>query len=119
VKAFTVGMALSLYSGQPVNETTGNDDNHDGIINDRPIGVRRNSIRGPGLINLDLNAAHDFKLAKSRKEPLTLTVALNSFNVLNHKNDVTYVGVITSPFFGRGVQAQPPRRMQLNVELKF
>ena len=119
VKAFTVGMALSLYSGQPVNETTGNDDNHDGIINDRPIGVLRNSIRGPGLINLDLNAAHDFKLAKSRKEPLTLTVALNSFNVLNHKNDLTYVGVVTSPFFGRGVQAQPPRRMQLNVEFKF
>jgi hypothetical protein len=119
VKTFTVGMALSLYSGQPVNVTTGNDDNHDGIINDRPVGMPRNTLRGPGLINLDLNAAHDFKLAKSRKEPFTLTVALNSFNVLNHKNDVTYLGVIPSPFFGRGVQAQPPRRMQLNVEFKF
>ena len=77
------------------------------------------SLHGPGLINLDLNAAHDFVVAKSRKEPMTLTVSLNSFNVLNHKNDLTYVGVITSPFFGRGVQAQPPRRMQLNAEFKF
>lgn len=119
VKTFTVGMALSLYSGLPVNETTGNDDNRDGITNDRPPGVPRNTIHGPGLVNLDLNAAHDFVFAKSRKEPLTLTMALNSFNVLNHRNDVTYVGVITSPFFGRGVQAKPPRRMQLNLEFKF
>jgi hypothetical protein len=119
MKALTVGMALSLYSGKPVNETTGNDDNHDGVVNDRPVGVPRNSLLGPSFINLDLNAAHDFVFAKSRKEPMTLTVALNSFNVLNHKNDLTYVGVITSPFFGRGVQAQPARRMQLNLDFKF
>jgi Carboxypeptidase regulatory-like domain len=119
LKALTLGMALSLYSGKPVNETTGNDDNHDGVVNDRPPGVLRNSLYGPSFTNLDLNAAHDFVFAKSRKEPMTLTVALNSFNVLNHKNDLTYVGVITSPFFGRGVQAQPARRMQLNLEFKF
>ena len=119
LKALTLGIALSLYSGKPVNETTGNDNNHDGVINDRPPGIPRNSIDGPSFINLDLNAAHDFVFAKSRKEPMTLTVALNSFNVLNHKNDITYVGVITSPFFGRGVQAQPARRMQLNLEFKF
>jgi hypothetical protein len=119
LKALTLGMALSLYSGKPVNETTGNDDNHDGVVNDRPPGVPRNGLSGPSFINLDLNAAHDFVLAKSRKEPMTLTVALNSFNVLNHKNDLTYVGVITSPFFGRGVQAQAARRIQLNLEFKF
>ena len=27
---FTLGVALSLYSGRPVNITTGGDDNHDG-----------------------------------------------------------------------------------------
>jgi hypothetical protein len=119
MKALTVGVALSLYSGKPVNETTGSDNNHDGVINDRPAGVPRNTLYGPSYINLDLNAADDFVFAKSRKEPLTLTAALNSFNVLNHKNDLTYVGVITSPFFGRGVQAWPARRMQLNLEFKF
>jgi len=119
VKTFTFGMALSLYSGKPVNVTTGTDDNHDGVINDRPLGVPRNTLYGPSFINLDLNGAHDFVFAKSKKEPLTLTVALNAFNVLNHKNDLTYVGVITSPFFGRGVQAQPARRLQLNLEFKF
>ena len=32
---FTVGTALSLYSGKPVTITTGSDNNHDGIANAR------------------------------------------------------------------------------------
>ncbi|MCU1297591.1 MAG: hypothetical protein JWO91_1869, partial [Acidobacteriaceae bacterium] len=118
-KYFTFGVALSVYSGKPVNVTTGSDNNHDGIVNDRPVGFPRNSMPGPGLIGLDLNIGHDFAFSKSAKEPKTLTVALNSFNVLNHENDVTYIGVITSPFFGHAVAAQPPRRMQLDVQFKF
>jgi hypothetical protein len=118
-KYFTFGVALSLYSGKPVNVTTGSDDNHDGITNDRPAGMPRNSMRGPGLIGLDLNLAHDFVVSKSSKEPKTFTVVLNSFNVLNHENDQTYVGVITSPFFGHAIAAQPPRRMQLDLQFKF
>jgi hypothetical protein len=116
---FTLGAALSLYSGKPVNITTGGDNNHDGINNDRPVGVPRNLLHGPGLINLDLSVSHDFVLFKSRKEAPKLSVSLSSFNILNHENDVTYVGVITSPFFGRPVLAQPPRRMQLGVRYKF
>jgi hypothetical protein len=116
---FTLGMALSVYSGLPVNVTTGSDNNGDGVVNDRPSGVPRNSLHGPGLINLDLNVSHDFALSKSPEHPKTLSVSLNSFNVLNHVNDMTYIGVITSPFFGRAVAAQPPRRMQINLQFKF
>ncbi len=116
---FTIGAALSVYSGRPVTITTGSDNNRDGIVNDRPVGVGRNSMAGPGLIGLDLNVSHDFVLSKSRKEAPRLAVSLNSFNLLNHENDVTYIGVITSPFFGRAVAALPPRRMQLNLQLKF
>jgi hypothetical protein len=53
------------------------------------------------------------------KEGPLATVAVNSFNVLNYTNDVTYIGVVTSPFFGQAVAAQPPRRMQLDLEFKF
>jgi hypothetical protein len=118
-KLFEVGAALSLYSGKPVNVTTGSDDNHDGVVNDRPSGLTRNILHGPGLINLDLNLSHDFLLSKKRKEARTLTASLNSFNVLNHQNDVTFIGVVKSPFFGQAVAALPPRRMQLNLEFKF
>jgi hypothetical protein len=86
---------------------------------DRPAGVPRNSLRGPGYINLDLNLAHTVMLTKEGKGGPTLTLAVNSFNVLNHENDVTYVGVISSPFYGKPVAAQPPRRMQLGLEFKF
>ena len=116
---FTFGAALSLYSGKPVTITTGADNNHDGIINDRPPGVARNTMPGPGLINLDLNLSHDFALSKKKKESKVLAVTLNSFNVLNHPNYVTYVGTITSPLFGLPVAAQPPRRMQLDLQFKF
>jgi len=116
---FVLGVGLSAYSGLPVNVITGSDNNGDGVVNDRPLNVTRNSMHGPGLINLDLNVSHDFALSKSREHAKTLSVSLNSFNVLNHVNDVTYIGVITSPFFGRGVAAQPARRIQMNLQYKF
>jgi hypothetical protein len=60
-----------------------------------------------------------FLLTKAAKEGPSATLAINSFNVLNHENDVTYVGVVSSPFFGQPIAAQPPRRMQLDLEFKF
>jgi len=118
-RLFIFGVALSLYSGKPVNITTGSDDNQDGVVNDRPAGVGRNTLPGPGLIDLDLSVAHDFVFSKSPEHGKKLTVSLNSFNVLNHPNYVTYVGVVTSPNFGRAVQAQPPRRFQVDAQFKF
>lgn len=116
---FVFGVALSLYSGKPVDVTTGTDDNHDGVINDRPAGTGRNTLLGPGLINLDVSVAHDFLLSKSPEHTRKLALSLNSFNVLNRVNYVTYVGVITSPHFGSAVSAQPPRRFQFDAQFKF
>ena len=118
-KWFNFGTALSAYSGKPVNVTTGNDEYNNGLSSARPPGVPRNSMHGPSYLNLDLNLAHDFVLTKAGKEGPTATIGINSFNVLNHTNDVTYIGVIGSPFFGQAVAAQPARRMQLDLEFKF
>jgi hypothetical protein len=73
---------------------------------------------GPGTIELDLNLSHDFPLSKN-KEAKVISVSLNAFNVLNHPNYVTYIGVQSSSRFGQPVAAQPPRRMQLDVQFKF
>ena len=116
---FTLGFGLAIYSGLPVNITTGSDNNHDGVVNDRPANVPRNALHGPGLVDLDLNLSRDFVLSKAPEHAKTLTASLNAFNVLNHVNDTTFIGVITSPFFGRAVAAQPPRRLQLNLQFKF
>jgi hypothetical protein len=132
---FSVGVALQAYSGKPVNVISGFDTNGDGITNDRPTlpdgqFAPRNSLHGPGLLNLDLNIEHDFHFSsKEKKGGPTLTVALNAFNILNHVNDVAYIGVTGSPTvilgpqpnpqFGKAAAALPARRMQLNLEFKF
>jgi hypothetical protein len=54
-----------------------------------------------------------------------LTASLNFFNVLNHPNYLTFIGVIgpdggpRNPNFGLPAAANPPRRVQLNLEFKF
>ncbi len=116
---FAFGTAVSAYSGPPVNITTGNDANNDGMALDRPAGVARNSLHGPGYLDLDLNLAHDFMLTRDRKKGPVGNLSIDAFNVINHQNDLTYVGVLSSPFFDRPIAAQPARRMQLNLELKF
>ena len=118
-KWFDFGTALSLYSGKAVNVTTGSDENRDSLPLDRPTGFPRNSLHGPGYISLDLNLSHTVMLTRARSDGPTATLAINSFNVLNHENDVTYVGVISSRFFGHSVSAQPARRMQLDLQFKF
>jgi hypothetical protein len=124
---FSLGIALQAYSGKPVNVITGADANGDGIFNDRPYDglSARNTMHGPGLLNLDVNLEHDFRFSKEKKNGPKLTVALNVFNVLNHPNFTTYNGVIgpdpTNPIpsFGTPSSAQPARRFQINLEFKF
>ena len=124
---FSLGVALQAYSGKPVNVTTGLDSNGDGVFNDRPNGglAPRNSLHGPGLLNLDVNVAHDFHFKKEKKDGPVLTAAVNVFNILNHPNYVTFIGVIgpdggpQNPNFGLPASAYPGRRFQLNLECKF
>ena len=124
---FSLGVALQVYTGKPVNVITGADANGDGIFNDRPDGglAPRNSLHGPGYLNLDVNLGHDFHLSKEKKNGLTLTTALNIFNILNHPNFLSFNGVIGEepsrpiPSFGTPSAAESGRRLQLNLEVKF
>ena len=127
---FSFGVALQAYSGKPVNVITGEDTNGDGVFNDRPNNglAPRNSLHGPGLLNLDMNVQHDFKFQKERKDGRVLTASLNVFNILNHPNYLTYNGVIgpdggpINPDFKNGrnpTTALPGRRFQVNLEFKF
>jgi acyl-CoA thioesterase FadM len=44
---------------------------------------------------------------------------VDAFNVVNHVNYVSYVGDLSSPFFGKPIAAQPPRRLQVSFRFKF
>jgi hypothetical protein len=116
---FSLGVALAVNSGMPYSITTGRDDNHDGLANDRPPGVPRNSLQGPGYLGLDGRASRDFFLGANKEKGAVLTPAVDAFNVLNRVNFTGYVGNLSSPFFGKPVAANPSRRLQLSVRLRF
>ena len=120
-EGFSLGAALQAYSGRPVNVITGFDGNGDGVTNDRPDGgfAPRNSLHGPGLLNIDFNAERDFNFSKDKKAGPKLTVGLNAFNVFNHVNHTSFIGVLGSPQFGKPFAANAPRRLQLNLTFKF
>lgn len=117
---FKLGVAVSLYSGQPYTMTTGRDDNHDGLANDRPAGVARNSLQGPAYADTDVHWSRDFYFVRAKKEkgPMA-TLGMDAFNLLNHPNYAGYVGVLSSPFFGKPVAAFPTRRLQASVRFRF
>src|SRR5262245_61792376 len=54
-------------SGSPYTITTGRDNNGDQATNDRPAGYARNSERGPGRYNVDLNFTKQWSLTKSEQ----------------------------------------------------
>jgi len=112
------GIGLFANTGAPYTETTGRDNYNTGYANARPPGVRRNSLQGPGFAELDLRWFHDFLFSK-RKEGPHLTTSLDAFNVTNRVNYSTYVGNLSSPFFGQAVSARPPRRLQLALRFEF
>ena len=117
-KYLDFGIGLYVSSGLPYTETTGLDSYHTGYANARPPGVPRNSLQGTGSAELDLRWSHDF-LLKHKKEGPQFTLALDAFNATNHVNYGSYVGDLSSPFFGQPVSAKPPRRLQLSGRFQF
>jgi hypothetical protein len=121
---FNLGITVALASGRPYSLTTGRDDNHDTIANDRPAGVRRNSLQGLGAATVDLRWSKEFffkaaKKGKKQDEGPAVTIGVSAFNVLNRVNYTGYVGNQSSKFFGLPVAARPARRVQLNFSFSF
>jgi carboxypeptidase family protein len=117
---FKMGVVLAVYSGRPYSITTGYDAFNDGAANARPPGVPRNSLEGPGYVDLDLRWSRDFWSNHAKREGGPMArVGVDVFNVLNRVNYSSYVGTLTSPFFGRAVSAEAPRRMQLSLRFQL
>ena len=119
-KLFNLGVVFSARSGRPYSLITGRDDNRDSFATDRPLGVWRNSLEGPGSDTLDLRWSKEFFLQRGMKrEGPSTSISLDAFNVLNRVNLGKAVGNLSSPFFGLPVSAGPARRMQISFSFKF
>ena len=123
---FRMGTVLTISSGAPFNITTGFDDNGDGIVNDRPPGVTRNTGQGPGFAALDLRLSKLFSVwtpFPKKSEPgrlhKNLHFNLDLFNVFNRSNLTNVIGTKSSPLFGQPNAALPPRTLQFSMKYIF
>jgi len=113
---------MFLSSGQPLNVTTGRDDNGDTVFNDRPAGFERNSERTAGFAQFDLGLVRRFQAGG-----VSIEARAEVFNVLDRTN--------FSGFFNWGAsgvrpdeqgtlafqptQAGPARQVQFTARVRF
>ena len=109
-----LGTSGSLLSSPPFNIITGNDDNGDTYISDRPAGEERNSGRGATLWTVNLRLAKAITIG-----PTNLNLIVEAFNVFNHVNPTNYIGNMQSASFGRPTSAATgpfgPRQIQFGI----
>jgi outer membrane receptor protein involved in Fe transport len=116
----TLGVSVTLYSGMPYTETTGDDNFHTGLSNARPAGVVRNTLQAGGTADLDLLWDHEFRLTQAKGDKAkVLTTGASAFNVLNHTNYTSYIGSLSSSLFGQPTSALPGRQMQFSLGYRF
>jgi hypothetical protein len=139
------GTIVGMNTGIPYNITTGFDNNRDTVPNDRPLGIARNTGAGPGYASVDFHFSKRITIAKNESKDSGarpagrhasgrlsnpsegrpeshrpwLEVGIDAFNVFNRVNFKNFVGVQTSPFFGRANAANPARQLQFSMKFHF
>jgi hypothetical protein len=136
-------------SGLPYTITTGRDDNGDGVSNDRPAGVGRNTGRGEWRWDLHARISRGFGFGGERTDapgggptisrrtgdgegggPVMMMVErsndrfrvdfyVQGYNLLNRTNYLNFSGNQQSPFFGLPSSAGPARRVEVGMQFGF
>jgi Carboxypeptidase regulatory-like domain/TonB dependent receptor len=143
IRNLAVNLSASIYQGTPYNITTGLDDNGDQILNDRPVGVGRNSVRQASQQTWTARVSYTFSFGKTPASTpggigitmnggtiSTTTVAAppNRFrmqvygyitNLTNHANLTGYSGVMTSLFFLQPTAVSNPRKVDFGISFFF
>jgi hypothetical protein len=123
LRNLTTVLTWLANSGQVYNETTGFDENGDGILNDRRPGVGLRSLRGDGQFQMNARLSYAFVLggpaAPGTQSRYRLNVFTNINNLTNHRNYAGYSGVITSPFYKTPTVVNNPRRVDVGMNLTF
>ncbi|HTW80928.1 MAG TPA: TonB-dependent receptor [Terracidiphilus sp.] len=117
-----LNLAAGIFdnTGTPWTILTGTDPFGDGLFNERPDGVGRNSETGPGYVDLDLRWGHDFAITPNKAdEAPRLGFSASAYNVMNHVNGQGIDTVETSSSFGDITSVAPPRRIQLAMRFEF
>jgi hypothetical protein len=123
LRNLTTVLTFLANAGQVFTETTGFDDNGDGIVNDRHPGVGLRSLRGDAQFTMNARLAYTLIGPGAAGAPGGSTRRVNLFtnitNVTNHRNYGGYSGVITSEFYRRPTFVQNPRRAEVGLNFAF
>jgi hypothetical protein len=119
-RGFQLSYIFSYGSSLPFNIVTGADRNFDTNVNDRPVGMGRNSGKGFNYASLDLRLSRRFHL----NEKLQLETIVEGFNILNRANlqlpnNTFGTGASALPSFGQPTAAADPRQIQFGLRLSF
>jgi hypothetical protein len=120
IEGFQLSYIFTYASALPFNIVTGADRNFDTNINDRPLGVGRNTGRGFDFAALDLRLSRKFRFT----ERAHLEAIVEGFNVLNRANlqlpnNTFGTGHVPLATFNRPTAASDARQIQLGLRLSF
>jgi hypothetical protein len=120
VRGVQFGYVVSYATGVPFNPLTGNDRNNDTTVNDRPVGMDRNSARQPATSSFDLRVSRSFAV-RGRQKIEAMAEAFNVFNHVNvlNVNNTFGPGMTPNATYGQPTVAGDPRQVQLGVRWSF
>ena len=120
-----LGIILQANSGLPFNIRSNQDLNKDGVNNDRPVGIERNSGRLGRVVNLDLRYSRFIPFGGTMRGELFFE-AKNLFNTenvagVNRVVTTDALGNLASPLPSTfpGNSGYDQRQMQLGVKFSF
>lgn len=127
IRNLNIGFVVNARSGQVYSETTGLDDNHDGILNDRRPGVGLNSLRGDRFVTANFRLGYTINMGgippaagQGVATPrYRVNLNLNVNNLFNRHNYSGYSGVMTSSNYMKPTAVQNPRSMSLGMNIGF
>jgi hypothetical protein len=126
LRNLNVNLSWNANAGNSYTVTTGLDDNVDGILNDRPFGVGRRSLRQPRQSTLNLRAAYTITRAAAGPtvpgvQPRRYRVGLSAsiVNLTNRRNYGGHSGNMQSPNFMVPTMVTNPRRVDFSVNVGF
>jgi hypothetical protein len=142
IRNFLVGFNVSTSTAPPYTLLSGRDDNGDGIFNDRPAGVGRNTLRASAQTTVNMQLGYVFTFGRTAALPpgigvfgggnaaqvrtfdqgtarYRLQLFVQAQNLTNERNYLGYSGTLTSPFFGKPTAVSGMRKIDVGIGLNF
>jgi hypothetical protein len=142
IRNVLVSFNVNMTSAPAYTLLTGRDVNGNGIFNERPVGVGRNTLRADGQTTVNTYVAYQFAFGRTAPLPpgigvfggggaaqvrtfdqgnarYRLQVFVQAQNLTNQANYLGYSGTSTSPFFGRPTTVSGMRKIDAGFSLNF